>query len=123
MEPYVAAAHACILPAETGWLQGNEDLLTRLEAIKWPAEVIRQEPGCSSRFQSYTASAAAHAVALVAEQAIDLIDGAPGMAMARVVSWVRGQIYLDRHFPGLNLEQWAESAARYDGLILTRAFP
>lgn len=123
MEPYVAAAHACILPAETGWLQGNEDLLTRLEAIKWPAEVIRQEPGCSSRFQSYTASAAAHAVALVAEQAIDLIDGASGMAMARVVSWVRGQIYLDRHFPGLNLEQWAESAARYDGLILTRAFP
>lgn len=123
MEPYVAAAHACVLPAETGWLQGNEDLLTRLEAIIWPAEVIRQEPGCSSRFQSYTATAAAHAVALVAEQAIDLIDGAPGAAEARVVSWVRGQRYLDRHCPGLNLEQWAESAAPHDGLILTRAFP
>lgn len=123
MEPYVAAAHACVLPAETWWLQGNEDLLTRLEAIKWPAEVIRQEPGCSSRFQSYTASAAAHAVALIAEQALDLIDGTPGAAEARVVSWVRGQRYLDRHCPGLNLEQWAESAAPHDGLILTRAFP
>ncbi len=123
MEPYVAAAHACVLPSETGWLQGNEDLLTRLEAITWPAEVIRQEPGCGSWFQSYTATAASHAVGLVAEQAIDLIDGAPSAAEARVVSWVRGQRYLDRHWPGLNLKQWAESAAPYDGLILTRAFP
>lgn len=123
MEPYVAAAHVCVLPSETRWLQGNEDLLTRLEAIRWPAEVIRQEPGCSSRFQSYTATAAAHAVALVAENALDLIDRAPDTAEARVISWVRGQRYLDRHYPGLHLEQWAESAALHDGLILTRTFP
>lgn len=122
MEPYVAAAHACVLPADTPWLQGNDDRLTELEAVVWPKEVIRREPGCSSRFQSYTAAAAAHAVALVVEQALDLIDGRASTAAAQVVSWVRGQRYLDKHWPGLELKVWAQDAAPHDGLILTRAF-
>lgn len=123
MEPYVAAAHVCLLPAETSWIQGSVDLLTDLEAVTWPDDVIRREPGCSSRFQSYTASAAAHAVALVAEHALDLIDGADGSATARVVSWVRGQRFLDRHWPGLAHRNWALPAAQHDGLILARPFP
>lgn len=122
MEPYVAAAHVCLLPAEMPWIQGTADLLTDLEAVVWPDDVIRQEPGCSSRFQSYTAAAAAHAVALVAENALDLIDGADGSATARVVSWVRGQRFLDRHRPGLALRDWAVPAAPHDGLILARPF-
>ncbi|PTU67904.1 hypothetical protein DB032_19450 [Chromobacterium sp. Panama] len=123
MEPYVAAAHVCTLPADTPWLQGNDDHLTKLEAVVWPKEVIRREPGCSSRFQSYTAAAAAHAVALVAEQALDLIDGGDSTAEAQVVSWVRGQRYLDKHWPGLELKAWAQNATPHDGIILRRAFP
>lgn len=123
MEPYVAAAHACVLPAGTKWFQGNKDLLTSLEAITWPAEVIRKVPGCSSRFQSYTATAAAHAVALIAEQAIELIDGATFITKAQIVSWVRGERYLDQHCPGICLKQWAKDASAHDGLIMKREFP
>ena len=122
MEPYVAAAHACLLPAGTPWIQGTADLLKELEAVSWPDDVIRREPGCSSRFQSYTAAAAAHAVALVTENALGLIDGTDGSAEARVVSWVRGQRFLDKHWPGLALRDWALPAARHDGLILDRPF-
>lgn len=121
MEPYVAAAHACVLPARVPWLLGNQDRLTELEAVTWPPEVIRLEPGCSSRFQSYTAAAAAHAVALIAEQAIHLIDGADNNAEGRIASWVRGQNYLDKHWPGLALKEWAKEAEPHDGLLLLRA--
>lgn len=123
MEPYVTAAHVCLLPAGTPWIQGAVDRLTDLEAVTWPDDVIRREPGCSSRFQSYTAAAAAHAVALVAENALDLIDSADGSTIARVESWVRGQRFLDKHRPGLEFRDWARPAALYDGLILTRPFP
>lgn len=123
MEPYVAAAHACLLPPQTPWIQGSRDPLNDLEAVSWPDEVIRREPGCSSRFQSYTAAAAAHAVALVTENALDLIDGADGSATAHVVSWVRGQHFLDKHWPGLAIRDWALPAAPHEGLILTRPFP
>ena len=123
MEPYVAAAHVCLLPAEVPWIQGTADHLADLEAVIWPDDVIRREPGCSSRFQSYTAAAAAHAVALVAENALDLIDGIDDSATARVVSWVRGQRFLDRHRPGLALRDWALPAAPHDGLVLARPFP
>lgn len=123
MEPYVAAAHTCVLAAGVPWLQGNQDRLTELEAVVWPPEVIQREPGCSSRFQSYTAAAAAHAVALVSEQAIDLIDGTSSTAAAHVVSWVRGRRYLDRHWPGLALREWAQEATNNDGIIISRSFP
>ena len=123
MEPYVAAAHACVLPAETPWMQGTDDMMKQLEAVNWPDEVIRQEPGCSSRFQSYTAAAAAHAVALIAENALTLVDGADGEAVPRIVSWVRGQRFLDKHWSGLALRMWAEDAAPHDGLVMERSFP
>ncbi|TVT73196.1 MAG: ThiF family adenylyltransferase [Denitromonas halophila] len=123
MEPYVAAAHACLLPQQTQWIQGNKDPLRDLEAVSWPDEVIRREPGCSSRFQSYTAAAAAHAVALVIESALNLIDGADGSETGQVVSWVRGQRFLDKQWPGLTLRGWALPAATHEGLIMTRPFP
>ncbi len=120
MEPYVAAAHVCLLPGGTPWMQGNRDPMKQLEAIEWPDDVMRNEPGCSSQFQSYTPAAAAHAVALVAENVLDLVDGTP---TARVVSWVRGQRFLDKHRLGLVLRDWALSATSLDGVILTRSFP
>ncbi|PWK29721.1 ThiF family protein [Pseudomonas sp. OV226] len=123
MEPYVAAAHACLLPAGQLWLQGAEDPLFMLESVVWPKEVIQQVPGCSSRFQSYTAAAAAHAVALVAECALEMIDYAAEHPLPSVRSWIRGQPYLDKHWPGLVHKEWAQAAAPYDGLILTRPFP
>lgn len=123
MEPYVAAAHACILPAEIPWIQGSSDLMKDLEAITWPDEIMRQEPGCSSRFQSYTAAAAAHAVALIVENALQLIDGNGGDVSSKIVSWVRGQRFLDKHWPGLALRAWAKDAAPHDGLTMERAFP
>lgn len=122
MEPYVAAAHVCLLPAGTAWFQCGKDLLKDLQAVDWPDKVIQREPGCSSRFQSYTATAATHAVALVAEQALELIDRDAQHTQPQVVSWVRGQNYLDRHWPGLVLKEWALVAAPYDGMILSRPF-
>lgn len=121
MEPFVAAAHVCLLPTGTPWMQGSTDSMGGLEAVTWPDDVIRQEPGCSSRFQSYTVAAAAHAVALVAENALKLIDGT--VHAPRVVSWVRGQRFLDGHWPGLGLRKWAQSAEPHDGLVMERAFP
>ncbi len=123
MEPYVAAAHVCLLPAGQSWLQGAVDPLYDLEAVEWPKEVIQQEPGCSSRFQSYTAAAAEHAVALVAECAIEMIDCAADPSRPKVHSWVRGQRYLDKHWPGLSHRDWALDASSHDGMILTRSFP
>lgn len=123
MEPYVAAAHACFLPSGQSWLQDGIDPLYRLQAVVWPDEVIQQEPGCSSRFQSYTAAAAEHAVSLVAECALEMIDAAVEPINPRVRSWVRGQLYLDKHWPGLKHNEWASIASEFEGLILTRPFP
>lgn len=121
MEPFVAAAHVCALPTGTLWMQGTTDRMEALGAVSWPPEVIRQEPGCSSKFQSYTASAAGYAVALVAENTLKLIDGdAPA---PRVISWVRGQRFLDKHWQGLELREWAMDAAPHDGLLMERPFP
>ncbi|TDO06263.1 HesA/MoeB/ThiF family protein [Halomonas ventosae] len=124
MEPYVAAAHACMLPAGHKWLKGAQDPLSSLEAVVWPSEVIQQEPGCSSLFQSYTAAAAEHAVALVAESALEMIDNSATVTYGSSVrSWVRGQRFLDKHWPGLTHKEWAKAATIHDGLILNRQFP
>ncbi|WP_431700399.1 HesA/MoeB/ThiF family protein [Pseudomonas sp. BR20] len=123
MEPYVAAAHVCVLPASQQWFQGAQDPMLELQAVLWPNEVIQQEPGCSSRFQSYTAMAAAHAVALVGECALDMIDNTEARVNSRVMSWVRGQHFLDRHWPGLTHREWAKSASEHDGLTMIRQFP
>lgn len=121
MEPFAAAAHVCLLPRGISWLVDTTDPMKSLEAVSWPTEVIRQEPGCSSRFQSYTAAAAAHAVALVTENALKLIDGS--IQAAQVSSWVRGQRFLDGHWYGLTLLEWAKPASPYDGLVIERVFP
>ncbi len=121
MEPFVAAAHACTLPSGFRWMQDTHDMLADLQAVEWPADVTQREPACSSLFQSYTAAAAAYAVALVTENALALLDG--GIDSPKVSSWVRGQAYLDRQRPGLSLRDWASVATPHDGLIIERPFP
>ncbi|MBP8322332.1 ThiF family adenylyltransferase [Pseudomonas aeruginosa] len=121
MEPYVAAAHACLIPRGVSWYHNGEDPLTKLEAVTWPPEVLRREPGCSSSFQSYTAAAATYAVGIIIEAALRLLDE-PNMSTGKVVSWVRGQGYLNKHWPGLKHRDWAVAAAVHDGIIMTRDF-
>lgn len=121
MEPYVAAAHVCNLTADTSWLESDGDLMGHLGAVDWPDDVILQEPGCSSRFQSYTCAAAAYAVALVAENALKMVDGV--IVAPSVISWVRGQRYLNNLRSDLSFRDWAISAAPHDGLIIERPFP
>ena len=123
MEPYAAAAHVCVMPTGQRWLQGAQDPMLELQAVIWPNEVIQQEPGCSSRFQSYTSTAAAYAVALVGECALDMIDNTQARIDSTVRSWVRGQHFLDRHWPGLTHRKWAKSASEHDGLTMIRQFP
>lgn len=120
MEPYVAAAHACMLPAGVRWMQTPCDPLKSLQAVDWPDDVIQREPACSSDFQSYTPAAAAHAVALVSEAALALIDGRFDKPVIR--SWVRGQSFIDAHYLGLVLREWASAAAPFDGISKERAF-
>ena len=122
MEPFVAAAHVCLLTSDTLWLSqpGDENRLKQLEAVDWPDEVIRQVPGCSSRFQAYTAANAAYAVALASENALRLIDGE--VKSSTVFSWVRGQEFLDKHWSNLKHREWAADAAKYVGLTKERPF-
>lgn len=122
MEPYVASAHACILPVGHLWFREQEDKMRELEAVEWPKEVVLNEPGCSSQFQSYTASAASYAIALIAENAIKMIDEHSEASKPLVLSWVRGQQYLDKQWPGLRLKEWAASVSSFDGVILSRDF-
>lgn len=120
MEPYAAAAHACLLPLGSSWLQSTIDPMRSLEAIDWPDAVIQQEPACSSTFQSYTPSAAAYAVALIAEGALALLDDKINVPVIR--SWVRGRKFLDDHYVNLAYRPWAEKAAPFDGVSLQRAW-
>lgn len=122
MEPFVAAAHVCMLTPDNFWFSqsSNEDRLNALEAFDWPAEVIRQVPGCSSRFQAYTAANAAYAVALASENALRLIDGE--VESSTVLSWVRGQEFLDKQWPNLKHRAWAVDAAKQVGLTIQRPF-
>ena len=120
MEPYVAAAHACTLPDDVLWYRNDKDCLEELQAVKWPNDVIKKEPGCSREFQSYTAAAADYAVAMIAENALDILDGK--ISMAKVMSWVRGKDYLDRNYEGLNLRNWAKKASSGLGMIIQREF-
>ncbi len=123
MEPFVAAAHICMLTPETLWFStqaSTEDKLNSLQAVDWPADVIRQVPGCSSRFQAYTAANAAYAIALVSENALRVIDGE--VDSSTVLSWVRGQQFLDKHCPNLKHRDWASDAANHIGLTIERPF-
>lgn len=120
MEPFVAAAHVCCLPAGARWLSSDEDPLLRLQAVSWPDEVIRLEPGCTSEFQAYTPAQACYAVALVSEAIIDFLDSGAGGGHIR--SWVRGQKYLDKCHPNLGLADWATSATNVDGMIIERGW-
>lgn len=115
MEPYVAAAHVCLLTAGTSWLSDAIDKLDSFNAVDWPSEVVAKEPACSSSFQSYTSAAAVHAVALTTEAALDLIDNKVSNPIVR--HWIRGQKYLDKCFAGLKLRYWANSTSDIDGVI------
>lgn len=123
MEPFVAAAHVCMLTPETLWFSeqaSTEDRLKLLEAVDWPDEVVRQVPGCSSRFQAYTSANAAYAVALVSENALRVIDGE--VHSSKVLSWVRGRQFLDKHWPMLRYRDWAADAAQHVGVTKERPF-
>ena len=126
MEPFVVAAHACLLPKDVPWIHNGKDHLEFLQAVTWPDEVVQQEPGCSTRFQSYTAVSAAYAVALVAEKALDALD--KGIKQQKVYSWTRSQTYLDKAWNHLELREWAQRDDRgnglpVDGTLIERSFP
>lgn len=123
MEPFVAAAHVCMLTPETLWFSeqvGTEDRLKALEAVDWPDQVIRQVPGCSSRFQAYTSANAVYAVALVSENALQVVDGE--VESSKVLSWVRGRQFLDRQWPKLTYRDWAAGAEQHVGVTMERPF-
>lgn len=112
--------HACALLGGSSWFLTNIDPLEGAQAVTWPKDVIQQEPSCTSGFQSYTASAAAYAVSLVSETVLSLIDG--DVQESSIRSWVRGQEFLDNHYPGLELREWAHKAADLDGVLLSRSW-
>lgn len=122
MEPFVAAAHVCMLTPDSLWFPDatRTDRLKLLEAIDWPGEVIRQVPGCSSRFQAYTSANAAYAVALVSENILQLIDGE--VESSKILSRVRGRQFLDRQWQGLTYRDWAADAAEHVGITKERPF-
>ncbi|MFL9957687.1 ThiF family adenylyltransferase [Paraburkholderia nemoris] len=122
MEPFVAAAHVCMLTSDTLWFPNatRTDRLKLLEAIDWPSDVIRQVPGCSSRFQAYTSANAAYAVALVSENILRVIDGE--VESSKILSWVRGRQFLDKQWRNLTYRGWAADAAEHVGITKERPF-
>jgi len=123
MEPFVAAAHVCILTPETLWFSDQniaEDRLKSLEAVDWPDDVIRQVPGCSSRFQAYTSANAAYAIALISENTLQAIDSE--INNSKILSWVRGQEFLDKNWPMLTYRDWAADAMQHIGIVKERLF-
>lgn len=123
MEPFVTAAHVCLLTRDRLWFSDHADTndrLNSLEAVDWPPEVIRQVPGCSSRFQAYTSANAAYAVALVSENALLAIDGE--FETSKVVSMVRGRRFLDKQWPGLVFRDWASEAEQHVAVTMERPF-
>ncbi|WP_322073819.1 HesA/MoeB/ThiF family protein [Burkholderia cepacia] len=123
MEPFVAAAHVCMLMPDAFWFSDQasvEDRLKSLEAVDWPDDVIQQVPGCSSRFQAYTSANAAYAVALVSENALQVIDGE--VESSKILSWVRGRQFLDKQWGGLKYREWAADAAEHGGIMKERPF-
>jgi hypothetical protein len=120
LEPFVAAAHACVLRGTDYWLNGAPDRMEALQAVDWPDNVLQHEPGCSSQFQSYTQVAATYGVAAVSEAALALIDGE--VVSSHVRSWVRGQRFIDTHHPGMALREWAKAASEFDGVLLQRSW-
>lgn len=123
MEPFVAAAHICMLTPDTFWFSAKAstvDRLKLLEAIDWPDGVIRQVPGCSGRFQAYTSANAAYAVALVSENALRVVDGE--IDSSKILSWVRGRQFLDKQWPMLKYQDWAAEAEQHVGLMKERPF-
>ncbi|WP_321819831.1 MULTISPECIES: HesA/MoeB/ThiF family protein [unclassified Burkholderia] len=122
MEPFVAAAHVCMLMPHTLWFPNGArtDRLKLLEAIDWPSDVTRQVPGCSSRFQAYTSANAAYAVALVSENVLRVIDGE--VESSTILSWVRGRQFLDKQGQDLRYREWAADAAEHVGITKERPF-
>lgn len=122
MEPFVAAAHVCMLQPNTLWFPASTrtDRLKLFEAIDWPSDVTQQVPGCSSRFQAYTSASATYAVALVSENALQLIDGE--VEDSKILSWVRGRQFLDKHRLDLKYHEWAADAAEHVGITKERPF-
>ncbi len=120
MEPFVAAAHACILPKGAPWKVDENDRLASLESVEWPSEIMMNEPACSSSFQSYTTTAAQYAVALTSEAALDLLDEKETTPIVR--HWVRGQKYLDKCHSGLQLKPWAQEASEFDGVLIEKEY-
>lgn len=122
MEPFVAAAHVCLLMPGTLWFKNamHIDRLKLFEAIDWPSEVIQQVPGCSSLFQAYTSANAGYAAALVSENILHVIDGE--VASSKVYSWVRGREFLDKQWQGLRYHEWAQDAAEHVGITKERPF-
>lgn len=120
MEPYVAAAHACILTSAQSWFLSDADPLEKLQSVAWPEDVVQHEPGCSSLFQSYTSAAAAYAVGLVVEAALDALDGKVISSIVR--SWVRDQRFLDAQRKGLRHRDWVEVPSGVSGALVERAF-
>lgn len=120
MEPYVAAAHACILVGGQNWFSSGTDPLEKLQSVAWPDDVFQREPGCSSRFQSYTSAAAAYAVGLVVEAALDVVDN--NVLTSVVRSWVRGQHFLDSQRKGLCHREWVRVPIEANGVLIERTF-
>jgi len=117
MEPYVTAAHACLLPIGSFWLEGA-DRLESLQAVEWPDNVYQREPSCSSQFQSYTSSAALYSVGLTTEAALDLIDGNIDKPIVR--HWIRGKDFLDEFHPELKHRDWATVESGQKGMMIER---
>jgi len=122
MEPFVAAAHVCLLTPGTLWFPTttSTDRLKLLEAIDWPSEVVKQVPGCSSRFQASTSANAGYAVALVSENILQVID--EEVESSKILSWIRGRQFLDKQWQSLMYRDWAADAAEHVGMIKERPF-
>lgn len=126
MEPFVTAAHVVYFPEHKYWKVNGVDLWEEIAAFRgWPDNYMESEPGCSSRFQSYSGIEAFKAVSITAEACINFLcnKDKSKLSQVEVTSLVRSNDFCNRQeYVAKERANWADAPVGVDGMIIKRFF-
>ncbi|MFD1261674.1 ThiF family adenylyltransferase [Entomomonas asaccharolytica] len=126
MEPFVTAAHVVYFPNDKYWSCCETDLWEEIAAFQeWPDNYLQNEPGCSSRFQSYSGIETFKAVSIIAEACIDSLNynQSSSHSQIEVTSLVRGEDFcLKQEYKAKERASWAQVPEELDCIIIKRLF-
>ena len=126
MEPFVSAAHVAYFPSNKTWKISGVDLWEEIAAFKgWPNGYMQNEPGCSSRFQSYSGIETLKAVSMITEACIDFLNhrNISTLSQIEVTSLVRSPLFCEKQeYQAEERANWAKIPENLDSVIIKRFF-